>query len=323
MASLKLDTLLALESLVTTDAVVIREPGQLALERLRLDEAGPADVVVENHWSGVSAGTERLLWTGAMPSFPGMGYPLVPGYESVGVVTWAGPESGRSVGDQVYVPGASCYGEVKGLFGASAQTVMTTGARTVPTPGLGQSACLLALAATAYRALSAGPAEIIVGHGALGRLLARLNKVRYGVWPAVWETRRERRSASLPYDVVAPGSSSGTAQRAIDASGDPAIVDQLVPHMARSGEVVLAGFYAQPVSFHFPGAFIKELTVRISAEFGPSDLAETTGLALEGALDLEGIITHVTSPSRAGSAYETAFEDPECIKLILDWNDNG
>jgi len=25
------------------------------------------------HWSGVSSGTEKLLWTGEMPPFPGMG----------------------------------------------------------------------------------------------------------------------------------------------------------------------------------------------------------------------------------------------------------
>ena len=35
-------------------------------------------------WSGISTGTEKLLWSGRMPPFPGMGYPLVPGYESVG-----------------------------------------------------------------------------------------------------------------------------------------------------------------------------------------------------------------------------------------------
>jgi bacteriochlorophyllide a dehydrogenase len=43
-------------------------------------------VVVDVEWSGISTGTERLLFTGRMPPSPGMGYPLVPGYESVGRV---------------------------------------------------------------------------------------------------------------------------------------------------------------------------------------------------------------------------------------------
>ena len=35
-----------------------------------------------HRWSGISTGTERLLFHGRMPAFPGMGYPLVPGYET-------------------------------------------------------------------------------------------------------------------------------------------------------------------------------------------------------------------------------------------------
>src|SRR3954447_7864459 len=57
-------------------AVVLNAPEDLALTRLPLSEAEPGDVVVDIEWSGVSAGTERLLWTGEMPPFPGMGYPL-------------------------------------------------------------------------------------------------------------------------------------------------------------------------------------------------------------------------------------------------------
>ena len=67
-----------------TVAVVMPQPGQAVLRTLDLEPAGAADVVVEVQWSGISAGTERLLWSGRMPDFPGMGYPLVPGYESVG-----------------------------------------------------------------------------------------------------------------------------------------------------------------------------------------------------------------------------------------------
>jgi 2-desacetyl-2-hydroxyethyl bacteriochlorophyllide A dehydrogenase len=41
-----------------------------------------------------------------MPTFPGMGYPLVPGYESVGRVVAAGPKARLRVGERVFVPGA-------------------------------------------------------------------------------------------------------------------------------------------------------------------------------------------------------------------------
>jgi 3-hydroxyethyl bacteriochlorophyllide a dehydrogenase len=99
-----------------TTAVVFEQPGQLRLAELDLTPPGDEDVVVDIDWSGISTGTERLLWTGRMPAFPGLGYPLVPGYESVGRVTVAGERSGVEVGQPVFVPGASCYGPVRGLF---------------------------------------------------------------------------------------------------------------------------------------------------------------------------------------------------------------
>ena len=131
-------------------AVVLQKPEQLALCRLDLTPATDEDVVVDVEWSGISTGTERLLWTGRMPQFPGMGYPLVPGYESVGRVTQAGPRSGVTVGDRVFVPGAKCFGDVRGLFGGAASRVVLPGSRTVRiSDQLGEQGVLLALAATA------------------------------------------------------------------------------------------------------------------------------------------------------------------------------
>ncbi len=304
-----------------TEAVVVSEPGRLGLMGVELDAPEDQDVVVDVRWSGVSAGTERLLWTGQMPPFPGMGYPLVPGYESVGTVVEAGADSGLEVGDAVFVPGASCYGEIRGLFGASARTLVTRGDRVVPAGELGADGCMLALAATAHRAIALGSADLIVGHGAFGQLAARLNHALWGTWPEVWEARGERRRVRTPYPLVEPGGSDlSSAARVIDASGDPRVIDQVVPVMRRGGEVVLAGFYSRPVQFDYPPAFSKEIAVRISAEFSPDDLRSVASLALDGALDLSGIVTHVASPVEARRAYETAFNDPTCVKLILDWN---
>ena len=78
-------------------AVVLQRPEQLELQRLVLQPPGESDVVVDVQWSGISTGTEKLLWTGRMPPFPGMGYPLVPGYESVVRVREAGARSGAGV----------------------------------------------------------------------------------------------------------------------------------------------------------------------------------------------------------------------------------
>ena len=138
---------------LTALAIVLEEPERLVVSQVDLTPPGDTDVVVDIDWSGISTGTERLLWTGRMPPFPGMGYPLVPGYESVGRVQAAGKQAGRQVGERVFVPGARCFGAVRGLFGGAASRVVVPGARVVPVPdALGERAVLLALAATAYHA---------------------------------------------------------------------------------------------------------------------------------------------------------------------------
>ncbi|WP_457831962.1 alcohol dehydrogenase catalytic domain-containing protein, partial [Staphylococcus aureus] len=77
-----------------------------------------------------------------MPPFPGMGYPLVPGYESVGRVVEAGPEAAIGVGTRVFVPGASCYGAVRGLFGGAASRVVVPAARLTPVRDAGEDGIL-------------------------------------------------------------------------------------------------------------------------------------------------------------------------------------
>ena len=176
---------------MNTIAVVLEAPERLALSRLELSPPGEEDVIVDVRYSGISTGTERLLWSGRMPPFPGMGYPLVPGYESVGRVTQAGENSGSSVGQWVFVPGARCFGAVRGLFGGAAARVVVPGMRTTPIDeSLGEEGVLLALAATASHAMSsegAAQPDLIVGHGVLGRLLARISIAARNEPPTVWE----------------------------------------------------------------------------------------------------------------------------------------
>lgn len=331
---------------LSTLAVVFEQPQQLALKRLALTAAGPADCVVEIAYSGISTGTERLLWTGRMPPFPGLGYPLVPGYESVGQITSAGADSGRVAGEWVFVPGARCYGEVAGLFGGAAARVVVPGARLVPLPArlvpspdsqavdtadVAQG-CLLALAATAYHALANQQApDLIIGHGVLGRLLARVaiavastsapSSTPAAAPPVVWETNPQRADGAQGYEVLDPAQDQRRDYRAIyDVSGDAGLLDTLIAHLAPGGEICLAGFYEAPLSFNFPPAFMRELRLRVAAEFRESDLAAVVALIDAGHLSLDALITHRYPAADAADAYRIAFGDSTCLKLILDWS---
>jgi 3-hydroxyethyl bacteriochlorophyllide a dehydrogenase len=305
-------------------AVVMEEPGRLSLRTVALKALGDEDLLVEVSWSGISTGTERLLWTGRMPPFPGLGYPLVPGYESVGIVVDAGAAVRGRLGETVFVPGSSGFVDVRGLFGGAARRLVVGSARVVKLdPALAAQGVLIALAATAQHALAGGdgrPADLIVGHGVLGRLLARLAVAEGGPPPTVWETNPIRAGGAEGYEVIAPDKDARRDYRSIyDVSGDSSLLGPLIERLGRGGEVVLAGFYDQPLSFAFPPAFMREARLRIAAEWAPPDLAATLVLIEQGALALDGLITHTLAAPEADLAYRTAFTDPTCLKIVLDW----
>jgi 3-hydroxyethyl bacteriochlorophyllide a dehydrogenase len=313
---------------MNTTAVVLEAPERLVLSRLELESPGDADLVVDVEFSGISTGTEKLLWSGRMPPFPGMGYPLVPGYESVGRVVAAGPQARHRVGEQVFVPGARCFGPVRGLFGGAAARLVVQDERVYDVDAaLGEKAVLLALAATAYHAVACGgrrdkvaPPDLIVGHGVLGRLLARMTVAAGLPPPVVWERDERRASGARGYPVCHPDADPRRDYRAIyDVSGDPRILDTVIPRLARGGEIVLAGFYAEPLAFNFAPAFMREAQIRAAAEWQRADMLAVRQLAEEGRLDLDGLITHHERADHAADAYRTAFSDADCLKMVLDW----
>jgi 3-hydroxyethyl bacteriochlorophyllide a dehydrogenase len=306
-----------------TLAVVVEEPERVALRSLTLTPPQADDVVVSIDFSGISMGTEKLMYNGTMPMFPGMGYPLVPGYEAVGTVVDAGENATAMIGKTVFVPGSSKFEGARGLFGGQAKTLITGAARVIPLPAeLHEKAVLMSLAATAQHAVAGGAMpDLIIGHGVLGRLLARI-ALAAGVEPTVWEINDARMGGAEGYRVVRPETDERRDYRSVyDASGDHRVIDQTVMHMARGGEIVLAGFYSDPLSFNFAPAFRRELRIRIATEFQPDDLATSLALVGSGRLSLEGLVTHKVPATEAPTAYGQAFSDPNCLKMVFDWRD--
>ncbi|WP_448502884.1 chlorophyll synthesis pathway protein BchC [Sphingomonas sp.] len=301
-------------------AIILEAPEKLSLRPLDLQRMTDGDVTVEIAWSSVSTGTERLFWSGRMPRFPGFGYPLVPGYESVGRIVDAGADARGRIGEWVFVPGANCYANARALFGGSARRVVVPSARAAPVPeALASDGTLLALAATAHHAVASGASpELVVGHGVLGALIARVAVALAADPPMVWEIRPDRRHA-FDYDVIAPEDDPRTDYGVIcDASGGAAL-DTLIARLRRGGEIVLAGFYDR-LDFAFAPAFMREARLRVAAEFTPADIEAVSQLIGAGLLSLGGLVSHIRPAETAADAYPQAFNDPGCRKMVLDWS---
>lgn len=307
-----------------TSAVILEGPRQLTLRDVGLKDPTQDDVVVRVLHSGISTGTEKLLWSGSMPPFPGLGYPLVPGYEAVGEILEAPKGSGYKAGDFVFVPGSNSFIDAKGLFGGSAGTLVTQANRVSRLDRhLQEQGTLFALAATARHALAGMDArlpELIIGHGILGRLLARLTIVAGGPPPTVWEVDANRVAGAQGYQVIHPDEDTRRDYASIyDASGNTAVMDQWIQRCAHGAEIVLAGFYAERINFAFPFAFMREIKLRVAAEWKQTDMAAIAALVHEGHLSLDDLISHHAPADAAAQAYIDAFENPKCTKMVLDW----
>lgn len=307
-----------------TEAIVMEAPGRIDVRSATLDDPGAGDVVVAVSHSGVSTGTERLLFEGRMPEFPGMGYPLVPGYEAVGTVIDRGPAATLPIGSAVFVPGARCFAGLRALFGGAAATLVVNETRVVRSDvAADDRGVLLALAATAYHALAvdrATPPDLIVGHGVVGRLLARIAVAMGFAPPVVWERDSARSGGARDYAVMTAEDDPRRDYNSIyDCTGDAGIIDAVLPRLERGGEIVLAGFYAGRVGFAFAPAFMREARLRIAAEWRPADMAGVMALIEAGRLSLDGLVTDRMAATDAGAAYARAFGDPACLKMTLDW----
>ena len=221
-----------------TLAVVFEEPERLALRRLDLTPPEPTDVVVdiavERHQHrhraaslvrpdaavprhGISAGPRLRIGRARSPR---------PGRD---------PDGATASASSSPAPAASAMSAACSAVPPPASSSPASGCVPVD-ESLGEQAVLLALAATAYHAIAGGAAapDLIVGHGVLGRLLARLAAAERRRPPVVWETQpapRRRRDRSTA--VIHPDADTRRDYRAIyDVSGDAGLLDTLIERLA-------------------------------------------------------------------------------------------
>lgn len=312
-----------------TQAVVIPEPGRVTLQQVALKAPGPTDVVVETAYTSISAGTERMLLAGQMPH-PMLQLPVVPGYETVGRVVDAGADIDRSwLGRWVYVGGAHCYDGINPAWGGQAATLFTDVQRVVPLDGVDpRHGVLLALSATALHGvdllnLTGDERLLVLGQGPVGQLGARFAQAA-GAWVAVTDknaNRLARASADRCVDVSAETLTDAVDEPVnviVEATGSMAALAAALPLLAPGGTILLLGYYRE-VALPYMPLFLKEARLLTAKEWAPGDLARCRDAIADGTLDVSALLTHIRPIDDVAAAYDTALNDLECLKLVLDW----
>jgi 2-desacetyl-2-hydroxyethyl bacteriochlorophyllide A dehydrogenase len=249
----------------------LREPGAGEIRPVGLAAPGPDDVLVRTLHSGISRGTETLVFRGAVPpaqyeamrapfqqgDFPG---PVSYGYLNVGVVE-GGPAEllGRTV--FCLYPHQTRY-----VVPAAAVHVLPDG---VPA----RRAVLAGTVETAVNALwdarpLIGDRIAIIGAGMVGccvaRLLARLPEVEVTLVDV--DPSRAEVARALGVRFAAPGSARGDLDLVVHCSATGNGLQEAVDLLGFEGTVLEMSWYGDtPVSVGLGGSFhTKRLTLRAS-----------------------------------------------------------
>ncbi|MBW8797536.1 MAG: zinc-binding alcohol dehydrogenase [Streptomyces sp.] len=247
----------------------LRSPGHGEIREVTLPEPGEGDVVVRALWSGVSRGTETLVFRGGVPhsqyevmrapfqegDFPG---PVKYGYLSVGVVEEGPAElTGRTV--FCLYPHQSRY-----VVPASAVTP-------VPSRVPAERAVLAGTVETAVNALwdaapLIGDRIAVVGGGMIGcsvaALLARIPGVRLQLVDA--DPARAKTAEALGAGFAAPADALGDCDLVVHASATEAGLARSLELLRPEGTVVELSWYGdRKVTLPLGEAFhSRRLTVR-------------------------------------------------------------
>jgi len=244
-----------------TRAFWLRTPGAGELRPVTLPEPGPDDVLVRTRYSGVSRGTETLVFQGGVPAsqyaamrapfqegeFPG---PVKYGYLNVGVVE-QGPE--RLLGRTVFC-----------LYPHQTRYVVPAGAVTVVPDGVPPARAVLAgTVETAVNALwdaapLVGDRVTVVGAGMVGccvaALLARFPGVRVQLVDV--DPGRAAVAGALGVEFVRPPDAAGGRDLVVHASATSAGLQRSLDLLAPEGTVIELSWYGErPVSLTLGGTF--------------------------------------------------------------------
>ncbi len=326
----------------TCQAVVFVARERVELREISLPEPAADEILVRTLVSGISVGTERWYLTGRVKGV-GERYPLIPGYQRIGVIE----EAGRSVvglkpGDRVYLGAwAMRLDPADGLTGGGSHSSWAVShySRAVPVPPEVETdeAALAALAAVSQVGLALTPPAlgdlaVVIGQGIVGQMSAQLCRCvgayviasdmidrrvdlarRYSA-DVVVNARRE----SLP-DAVRRVSPDG-ADLVVDTSGDSRLFASDVSLLKCPGKLCLQGYFPEPLQVDFHDTHVKRTTVAFPWGFDLDGVRRAFRLLAQGRLAIRPLITHRIPGREAVDAYRLILDHPDDILgMVLVW----
>jgi len=307
--------------------LVFAGPGQIVIEEQQAGTPRGDQLLVQTQFSGISAGTELLIYRGEappemqadgnLPALAGtLAFPLHYGYSAVGEVIALGPEAPSEL-----------LGRLVFAFHPHASHFLVAAAAVTPLPDdlPAEAALFLPNMETAINFLHdgaplAGERVVVFGQGVVGLLTtALLSRIPLGSLITA-DPDPMRRATSRDFGAaqsLSPSELQGLTQQAdltYELTGDPQALNQAISVTGFEGRVVLGSWYGtKQASLNLGGRFHRSRIRLLSSQV--STIASTlTGrwdkrrrlefaLQMVRAIEPARLITHRIPIERAAEAY--------------------
>ncbi|NKB67166.1 MAG: zinc-binding dehydrogenase [Candidatus Latescibacteria bacterium] len=328
-------------------AVVFTAPNTVEYQPVTCPDPGPSHIVVRLTHSWISNGTEGSFLRGERiegdtayrPNDP-WPFPIVAGYQRIGVVEWVGEQiEDIEVGDTVF----STQGLVNGMYKERGGQISPSVSGRDGVWKLPQGVDPLAFAGlvltqvgyncSARPSLQPGDPAVVIGDGLVGQWAAQTLH-----WRGAEVALVGRHPDRLAYFGQRPGrhlidasqQDWGQAVRAlfpngtqvlVDTVGSVPVLEQSIDLMRREGHLVSAGFYGTKDEMPLQPPRYKELTIDLVSGWTKDRMDRTLALIAAGYLETLPLITHHFPVAQAAAAWDLIETKREpVLGVILDWS---
>jgi len=293
----------------TYKKIYIKAPFEVSIDDVPIPTPGPGELLIKTELSGISSGTEMMLYCGTFPNFTlkkwpqWTDYPVCPGYELVGTVVAKGINPNSAPADMKQLDSlqpksASITNSVDDF--EIGDRVITMGehgeyaclpaefCHKIPAQVSSEASTLAVLGSTAMNAvhranIEYGDTVAVIGAGILGFLIqqhCRLAGAGKTIVLDMDDARLEIARLAAADHVINPGKEDPVkavmacnngllADRVIEATGVQGTEQMALDIVRDRGRVVLDGWHCKPIVFEFGDFYFKEVELVASRAGGP------------------------------------------------------
>jgi 2-desacetyl-2-hydroxyethyl bacteriochlorophyllide A dehydrogenase len=326
---------------VIATAIVFPAVNEVELVRHEVCDLQPDEILVATEYSGISQGTEIWALQGRRPELT---YPTVPGYQAVGKIVRLGSEvSDLAIGERVLFTSSRLPDSYPKTWMAAHVSHAVVQARLDETvyrldPAINPiAASIAALPAVSLRGIgmvniTPGDCVVVTGLGLIGQSSVQLANAAGAIVIAVdLDANRRAKAlacgAALALDpktenigAMVRSIRSAGADLVIETTGRSQALGECIDLLRWEGQILLQGWYPDPVTFDFHHAHGKKPTIAITCGIG--SIPETLHLMKHEKLAIRELITHVVPVTQAPEIYNRlAARDPDILGVVFDWSE--